>query len=279
MSIISFETKTYKSGALQLASCPNQIVIRIHKIGSRRLKQYYVPLALLDDVKQIKNHTALVAFAKANQIDNGASDAKSSDRTLSTSCPAPAPAPAKSAAKGQGIFIATKTVGVGFEAEIVDIAIADNDGNVLFESLVKPSKPITTKALHGITNKDVADAPTFDEIWQHLVAAIGDKPIVFYNADYNKRMIRQSCGKAFDSPIPKHFYTLFPNKTFCLMKFYAKHFGRWSDYRQAREWVTLKTACSQQGIAGFSEQKGAASDAVRIAKLYSKVKMTLEAAA
>lgn len=75
MSIVSFETKTYKSGALLLESRPNQITIRIHKIGSKHLKECYLPLDLLDDVKQIKNHTALVAYAKANQITDSASDA------------------------------------------------------------------------------------------------------------------------------------------------------------------------------------------------------------
>ncbi len=104
MSIVSFETKTYKSGALLLVSRPNLITIRIQKIGSKHLKECYVPLALLDDVKQIKNHTALVAFAKANQITDSASDANTgSDSASVTSCPVPVSTPAKSLEQGQDI--------------------------------------------------------------------------------------------------------------------------------------------------------------------------------
>ncbi|MGP5437733.1 hypothetical protein [Psychrobacter alimentarius] len=105
MSIVSFETKTYKSGALLLESRPNQITIRIHKIGSKHLKECYLPLDLLDDVKQIKNHTALVAYAKANQITDSASDAHiGSDSASVTPCPAPVSTPAKSLEQEQGIF-------------------------------------------------------------------------------------------------------------------------------------------------------------------------------
>lgn len=105
MSIISFETKSYKSGALLLSSRPNLIAIRIHKIGSNNLNECYVPIALLDEVKQIKNHTALVAYAKANQITDSASDAHSgSDSASVPSCPAPVLTPAKSSEQERGIL-------------------------------------------------------------------------------------------------------------------------------------------------------------------------------
>lgn len=111
MSIVSFETKTYKSGALLLVSRPNLITIRIQKIGSKHLKECYLPLDLLDDVKQIKNHTALVALAKANQITDSASDAHSgSDSASVPSCPVPASTPAKSSEQGQDIPFARWTL-------------------------------------------------------------------------------------------------------------------------------------------------------------------------
>lgn len=215
-----------------------------------------------------KSVAALVKYAKANQIQQDAV----------TPCPVPAPAPAKSAVKGQGIFIDTETTGLDRDAEIVEIAIVDEDENILFESLIKPTKPISKAAtdVHGITNADVANAPSFAQVWAKLSALIGTKTIVFYNADFDTRMIRQSVASAFDSPIPKAFTDLFPhNKTFCLMQFYARNYGRiWSDYHQGYRWTTLTNACTQQGIdCRDVPNHRAAGDAIKTARLYKRVKL------
>lgn len=39
-----------------------------------------------------------------------------------------------------------------------------------FYTLLRPPSPITpdTQKIHGISNEDVADAPTFDQIWPHV---------------------------------------------------------------------------------------------------------------
>ncbi|WP_317698486.1 3'-5' exonuclease [Xylocopilactobacillus apis] len=39
-----------------------------------------------------------------------------------------------------------------------------------FYSLIKPPTPISpdTQRIHGISNEDVANAPTFDQIWPHI---------------------------------------------------------------------------------------------------------------
>lgn len=71
---------------------------------------------------------------------------------------------------GGVIFCDTETTGQDRNAEVCEIAIVDEHENVLFESLVKPSKPIPQAAtkIHGITNEMVANAPTFAEIWHQI---------------------------------------------------------------------------------------------------------------
>lgn len=111
-------------------------------------------------------------------------------------------------------------------------------------------------------------------MWAELVTVIGDSPIVFYNADFDTRMIRQSVAIAFDSPIPEHFYTLFPrNKTFCLMSYYARNYGAWSDYYQARKFASLVDACKAQRVPidDLSNHR-AVGDAIKTARLYKRVK-------
>lgn len=262
MSIISFETKSYKSGAMLLASRPNLIAIRIHKIGTKNLKQCYVPLALLDDVKQIKNHTALVAFAKANRITDSASDAyNGSDSASVSSCPVPAPAPAKSAAKGQDIlFVEVETEGRGKAAEITEISVVSINETVLFHSRVRPTKPKSNVSM---------GAPTFDKVWAKLSEVIGRADIAFYNADHSKRMILQSIAIAFDTPIPEHFYTLFPyNKVVSVSERYTDFNNYRLGYFRNYGLQHINSACGQSGLFWSDVSNSASGNAIKSARLY-----------
>lgn len=263
MSIVSFETKTYKSGALLLVSRPNLITIRIQKIGSNHLKECYVPLALLDDVKQIKNHTALVAFAKANQITDSASDAPSgSDSASVTSCPAPVLTPAKSSEQERGIlFVEFETAGRGKDNEIIEISVVDITETVLFHSRVSPTKPL----------KDVPTGyPTLSELWARFGAVIGRADIAFYNADVSKRALLQSIGKAFDTPTPKHFYTLFPyNKVICVGERYTEFNNYRLGYFRNYGLQHINSACGQSGLFWRDLSNNASGNAIKSARLWN----------
>jgi DNA polymerase III epsilon subunit-like protein len=47
-------------------------------------------------------------------------------------------------------------------------------------------------ALHGITPEDVADAPTFAEVWPGILDSIGDLPLVAHNAAFDTGVIRDA---------------------------------------------------------------------------------------
>ena len=65
----------------------------------------------------------------------------------------------------------TETTGLK-DAEICQIAIIDHTGEVLFNTLVKPVKPIPSDAVrvHGITNEQVQNAPSWAEVAPKVVA-------------------------------------------------------------------------------------------------------------
>lgn len=251
MSIVSFETKTYKSGALLLVSRPNLITIRIQKTGSKHLKECYVPLALLDDVKQIKNHTALVAFAKANQTQQQAV----------TSCPAPALTPAKSSEQERGIlFVEVATIGRGKDTEIIEISVVDTAETILFHSLVRPTKPCGVPMV----------APTFAEIWQRLSNAIGRADIACYNADFTKRVILQSIAKAFNTPKPEHFYTLFPySKVVCVGERYKEFNNYRFGYFRNFGLQHINSACGQSGLFWSDVSNSPSGNAIKSARLWN----------
>lgn len=64
------------------------------------------------------------------------------------------------------VLLDTETTGVGEDAEIIEIAILDVDGTQLLNTLVRPTQPIPAEAtaIHRITDKMVASAPTWPEV-------------------------------------------------------------------------------------------------------------------
>jgi DNA polymerase-3 subunit epsilon len=115
------------------------------------------------------------------------------------------------------LFIDTETTGLSPFDEIVEIAIVDSDGAVLFNSLVRPTRQISPESgrVHKITQAMLADQPTWPELLPEVAAVIGGKYVGIYNADFDLRMIQQTqknhglAGQPF-------------GKTFCIMKLYAE---------------------------------------------------------
>ena len=255
----SFYTKTRTAHAHVIGLKGSQgetLVVSVHSVKTgKKLNLYKLSLELKDELSKIKSYSALVAFAKANHTADIVADEKQ------TPCPAPAPAPAKSAAKGQGIlFVEVDTVGRGKDAEIIEVSVVDIAENVLFHSRVSPSKPY----------KDVAmSSPTFAEIWKPFSNAIGRADIAFYNADHSKRMILQSIAKAFDTPTPEHFYTLFPhNKVICVAERYKDFNNYRLGYFRNYGLQHINSACGQSGLFWRDVTNSASGNAIKSARLY-----------
>jgi DNA polymerase-3 subunit epsilon len=93
------------------------------------------------------------------------------------------------------IFLDTETTGLGRDAEIIDLGVVDSHGNVLIDSLIAPRLPIPpeTTRVHGIVDADVIGAPNWIDIYPILAALLRDRPVVVYNADFDRRMIAGCC--------------------------------------------------------------------------------------
>lgn len=207
-----------------------------------------------ENVKKLQSYksiSALVKYARANQIQQQAV----------TSCPAPALTPAKSSEQERGIlFVEVETVGRGKDAEIIEISVVDSAETVLFHSRVRPSKPYKNVAM---------SSPSFAEIWKPLSNAIGRADIAFYNADHSKRMILQSIAKAFDTPNPKHFYTLFPhNKVICVGERYKDFNNYRLGYFRNYGLQHINSACGQSGLFWRDVSSSSSGNAIKSARLY-----------
>lgn len=149
------------------------------------------------------------------------------------------------------LFVETATTGLNPYDEICAICVLDANERVIYETLVKPSVPISrgATAYHDITNEMVANAPTYDKIHKRLKKIFGKSILIFYNAEFDTQCIAQTASIAFDAEHHLTFRDCFPrNKVFCLMQGYAHLWGdyTYSDYDPV--WQPLTRACKQQSI-------------------------------
>jgi DNA polymerase-3 subunit epsilon len=106
------------------------------------------------------------------------------------------------------VFLDTETTGLDDHSEVIEIAIVDRDGETLVNSLVRPIRPIpeTASAIHGILDDEVANAPYWAEFFPTISSICHDRKVVVYNADYDLRLIRQSCQMAGIEPFTAKFH-------------------------------------------------------------------------
>jgi DNA polymerase-3 subunit epsilon len=88
----------------------------------------------------------------------------------------------------------TETTGLD-DAQIVQIAIINLQGETVLDSLVKPtiSIPESVIAIHGITNEKVADSPTLREIYPQIVEALKEKKVTAYNLSFDLSILDYCC--------------------------------------------------------------------------------------
>ena len=136
------------------------------------------------------------------------------------------------------IYIDTETTGFEVNDVVVEVAVLDTDGSLIFESMVNPNKPIPPQAtlVHGITDKIVASAPSWQEVWQEFKLVVERRVAGFYNAEFDLRMLKQSClqsGVKWEYPF---------RDDFCVMELFAQFYGEWDTRRNKFRWQNLATA-------------------------------------
>lgn len=151
---------------------------------------------------------------------------------------------AKKVLSARPVYLDTETTGLERSDEIIEISIIDDDGQVLFESLVKPSQPIPSSAtrIHGISYQDVAGARTWPSVWPQVRSALFGRLVVIYNEEFDLRMLQQSHGR-YKLPWKDKL------TTFDLLKLYAEFRGDWDPYRRSYRYHSLANAGVQCGIS------------------------------
>lgn len=134
-------------------------------------------------------------------------------------------------------IIDTETTGMGKYSQIVDIGIITSSMLNGWHSLVKPTITISEEAtkIHGITNDAVKEASYFEHVFIDLWMLTDGRDVIFYNADFDIKLIRQSL-KARDIQIvfptsDRRGCRIFTNggSIHCAMQQHAQYVGEWNE--------------------------------------------------
>ena len=135
------------------------------------------------------------------------------------------------------VYIDTETTGITRTDEILEIVIVDWDGSVLFESFIRPQKPIPPEstAIHGITSDMVEKARPWPIAWQQIRPLVAGRLLAIYNAEFDMRMMQQSLEQ-YRLPWRENFDTL------DIMDLFSQFIGEWDPNRKALRRYRLEQA-------------------------------------
>ncbi len=136
-----------------------------------------------------------------------------------------------------------ETTGLGPDAEICEIALIDQNGTALLETLIKPTilTPRDAVRIHGITNAAVRGEPAFDEAWPIIAKLLAARTVVMYNSDFDLRLIRQSFGARRGAGNS----ALGAIEAQYAMQLYARYHGEWDDHHRSYRCQKLGDAARQ----------------------------------
>lgn len=137
----------------------------------------------------------------------------------------------------RALIIDTETVGSGAEVEIVELALCDSEGQLIFDTLVRPiynALPRSSKE-QRFERSEFASAPYWTDVWPGLSALIDNKLLIAYNAAFDRRALAAMCAR--------HRQTSAERGWRCAMQLAKRVCG-------VKKSLTLSEACARHGLEG-----------------------------
>lgn len=148
----------------------------------------------------------------------------------------------------------TETTGLGEKDQIIELALINREGSTVIEMQLKPTVPINPKAqaVHGISEADLKNCPTFKEVAPAVLWLIMKQPLIIFNAEFDLRLLKQTC-EAFDIDL-----NLGDIKAHCAMKLAADYYGATNRHGT----ISLANAMDRANVQWEGEAHSAEADAL-----------------
>jgi DNA polymerase-3 subunit epsilon len=171
------------------------------------------------------------------------------------------------------LVLDTETVGLPkHEAfQVVEIAAIDKAGTIIFHSLIKPdiAVPEAATAIHGLTDTDLAAAPSFREVWPQLAGLLANYELWTYNAKFDQAAIVRSAQR-FKLDVPPQVEQ--SGRWHCLMQEFARYYGEYMPSRGSDKYQDLYTACAELDVQGsdYHRARGDAFNALGVMRVLAE---------
>lgn len=100
------------------------------------------------------------------------------------------------------LFLDTETTGLDGDDQVIELAILDAAGSVLFHAPIRPGvliKPAAA-AVNGIADADLANAEQWPSYHNQVAAILSSRRVIAHSADFDARMLKQTAA-AYGLPV------------------------------------------------------------------------------
>lgn len=131
----------------------------------------------------------------------------------------------------RALIIDTETLGAGPTVEIIEVALADSEGRVIYESLVRPVfNRLPPPSRHErFPRAEIESAPEWPAVWEELAPLVDNRLLVAYNAAFDRRALAATCSRYRQRTAERGWR--------CVMQLAKRLMG-------AKKSVTLEAACA-----------------------------------
>jgi len=147
------------------------------------------------------------------------------------------------------VYLDLETTGLDdISDEIVEIAIIDDQGKVLLDTLVKPVRHESwpqAEAIHGISPAMVKDAPLFIDLRETIQSCVEGKRVVIYNASFDTGFLGSLLNNA--------------KAVVCCMQTFSEYMNE-PHYKGGVKWQSLATATHYIGYTWPDDAHRALAD-------------------
>lgn len=95
------------------------------------------------------------------------------------------------------------TTTVGSDAEIIRVTLGNGRGEVVYDQFIRPGGHISAEATqrNTLTDGDVANAPTLQEVWPHIIDVFTGHYVVSFGYEWDTKTLKASAEK-HGLPVP-----------------------------------------------------------------------------